>query len=57
MANTDLILGAGVAYAVAYSIAKAGMNVQVAKYAVELEPKGIKTVALCPGWVDTWEGE
>ncbi|PNP60379.1 hypothetical protein THARTR1_00403 [Trichoderma harzianum] len=50
MAQTEVILGAGLDYAVAYSIAKAGMNVQVAKYAAELAPKGIKTVAICPGW-------
>ncbi|KAL7951631.1 hypothetical protein V8C42DRAFT_304681 [Trichoderma barbatum] len=56
MANAEVILGAGVDYAVAYSIAKAGMNVQIAKYAAELAPKGIKTVAVCPGWVDTHEG-
>ncbi|RFU79458.1 short-chain dehydrogenase reductase sdr [Trichoderma arundinaceum] len=56
MANTDVIIGAGLDYAVAYSIAKAGMNVQVAKYAAELAPKGIKTVAICPGWVDTHDG-
>lgn len=57
MANTDVILGTGVDYAVAYSIAKAGMNVQIAKYAAELAPKGIKTVAICPGWVDTHDGK
>ncbi|TFB07699.1 hypothetical protein CCMA1212_000494 [Trichoderma ghanense] len=56
MANTELILGSRIEYALAYSIAKAGLNVQVAKYAAELAPKGIKTLALCPGWVDTWEG-
>ncbi|KAL7898010.1 hypothetical protein HDV63DRAFT_410553 [Trichoderma sp. SZMC 28014] len=56
MANTDTILVGGVDYGLAYSIAKAGMNVQIAKYAVELAPKGIKTVAICPGWVDTWDG-
>ncbi|KAL7924891.1 NAD(P)-binding protein [Trichoderma austrokoningii] len=55
MAKTDVILGTGIDYGLAYSIAKAGMNVQIAKYAVELAPKGIKTVAICPGWVDTWE--
>lgn len=57
MANTDVILGTGIDYGLAYSIAKAGMNVQIAKYAVELAPKGIKTVAICPGWVDTWDGK
>ncbi|BAE66534.1 unnamed protein product [Aspergillus oryzae RIB40] len=49
MADLDFINKTGVSYGVAYSIAKAGMNVQVAK--------GIKVLALSPGWVDTWEGE
>ncbi|KAJ5106347.1 hypothetical protein N7456_003022 [Penicillium angulare] len=57
MADTTLIKNTGISYAVAYSVAKAGMNVQVAKYAAELAPKGIKVLALSPGWVDTWEGE
>lgn len=57
MADLDLINSTGVSYGVAYSVAKAGMNVQVAKYAVELAPKGIKVLALSPGWVDTWEGK
>lgn len=57
MALPDLINKAGVSYAVAYSVAKAGMNVQVAKYAAELAPKGIKVLALSPGWVDTYEGK
>ncbi|KAL7938706.1 hypothetical protein V8C35DRAFT_85819 [Trichoderma chlorosporum] len=52
----EFILDAGIDYALAYAIAKSGMNVQVAKYAVELAPKGIKTVAICPGWVATSEG-
>lgn len=57
MADLDLIKKTGVCGAVAYSVAKAGMNVQVAKYAAELAPKGIKVLALSPGWVDTWEGK
>ncbi|OKP13534.1 hypothetical protein PENSUB_725 [Penicillium subrubescens] len=57
MADLELIINTGVSYGVAYSVAKAGMNVQVAKYAAELAPKGIKVLALSPGWVDTWEGE
>ncbi|CAM1504949.1 Fc.00g025400.m01.CDS01 [Cosmosporella sp. VM-42] len=55
MADLDLIKTSGISYAVAYSVAKAGMNVQVAKYAAELAPKGIKVLALSPGWVDTWD--
>lgn len=57
MADTDLIRKASISYTVAYAVAKAGMNVQVAKYAVELASKGIKVLALSPGWVDTWDGE
>jgi NAD(P)-dependent dehydrogenase (short-subunit alcohol dehydrogenase family) len=57
MADLELIKTTGLSYGVAYSIAKAGMNVQVAKYAVELAPKGIKVLAISPGWVDTWEGK
>ncbi|OQE27295.1 hypothetical protein PENSTE_c004G08199 [Penicillium steckii] len=57
MADLDLINKSKVSNAVAYSVAKAGMNIQVAKYAAELAPKDIKIVALSPGWVDTWEGE
>ncbi|CAG8890055.1 unnamed protein product [Penicillium egyptiacum] len=57
MADLDFINKTGVSDAVAYSVAKAGMNVQVAKYAAELAPRGIKVLALSPGWVDTWEGE
>ncbi|KAF4458715.1 Short-chain dehydrogenase reductase SDR [Fusarium albosuccineum] len=56
MADTDLILGSGLPFSVAYAVAKAGVNVQIAKYAAELAPKGIKTLALSPGWVDTYEG-
>ncbi|RAK83937.1 NAD(P)-binding protein [Aspergillus costaricaensis CBS 115574] len=55
MADVDLINKAGVSSGVAYSIAKAGLNVTVAKYAAELAPRGIKVLALSPGWVDTWE--
>ncbi|CRG83785.1 hypothetical protein PISL3812_01141 [Talaromyces islandicus] len=57
MADSQLIKTSGISYAVPYAAAKAGMNVQVAKYAAELAPKGIKVLALSPGWVDTWEGE
>lgn len=57
MADLNLISAARISYAVPYAIAKAGMNVLTAKYAVELAPKGIKTLALSPGWVDTWQGK
>ncbi|KAE8377127.1 hypothetical protein BDV26DRAFT_264246 [Aspergillus bertholletiae] len=57
MGDVDFIKKSGISYAVAYSVAKAGMNVQVAKYAAELAPKGIKVLALSPGWVNTFDGE
>ncbi|KAI8717868.1 hypothetical protein NCS52_00864000 [Fusarium sp. LHS14.1] len=56
MADIDLIRKAGIPYALAYAVGKAGMNVQIAKYAAELAPKRIKTLSLSPGWVDTYEG-
>ncbi|KAK0710614.1 hypothetical protein B0H67DRAFT_494065 [Lasiosphaeris hirsuta] len=56
MADLLLIKGAGVAYTVDYSAGKGAMNVVVAKYAVELAPRGIKVGAISPGWVDTYEG-
>ncbi|KAF7558652.1 hypothetical protein G7046_g5501 [Stylonectria norvegica] len=56
MADLDFIKATAISNAIAYSVAKAGMNVQVAKYALELAPKGIKVLALSPGWVDTWDG-
>ncbi|PYH49024.1 NAD(P)-binding protein [Aspergillus saccharolyticus JOP 1030-1] len=54
---TEFISKIGSSAAVAYAVAKAGVNVVVAKYAAELAPKGIKVLALSPGWVDTWEGK
>ena len=56
MADVDMIRKAGIPYAVAYSAAKAALNVIVAKYAAELAPESIKVLALSPGWVDTYEG-
>lgn len=57
MADLSFINETGISEAVAYAVAKAGMNVQVAKYAAELAPRGIKVLALSPGLVDTWEGK
>ncbi|UKZ74453.1 hypothetical protein TrVFT333_002122 [Trichoderma virens FT-333] len=36
-----------------YSVSKAAGNILMAKYAVELKAKGILTLALSPGWVET----
>lgn len=57
MGDVGLVRQSGISYAVAYAVAKAGMNMLVAKYAAELKPKGIHVLALSPGWVDTWEGK
>jgi NAD(P)-dependent dehydrogenase (short-subunit alcohol dehydrogenase family) len=40
-----------------YSVAKAGMNMAMAKFAAELAPEGIKTLSMAPGWVDTDAGQ
>ena len=53
MADSDLIHVTGITYSVAYSVAKAGLNIIVAKYAEELRDKGIKVLSLSPGWVET----
>ena len=56
MSDTDFIRTTGIPVVVPYSVGKAALNVLVAKYATELAPKGIKVLALSPGWVDTYEG-
>ncbi|KAG0653035.1 hypothetical protein D0Z07_0723 [Hyphodiscus hymeniophilus] len=57
MADPELSMPAdgsdGVATAVVYSAMKAALNIIVAKYAMELRAKGVKTLALCPGVVLT----
>lgn len=55
MSDIDCVLGAGIDYTVPYAVSKSGTNMLVAKYAVELAPKGIKVLALSPGWVNTSE--
>ena len=57
MADLNLIMAAGIGNAIPYPVAKAGMNVQVAKYTLELAPSGITVLALNPGWVGTFEGK
>ncbi|KAK4071032.1 uncharacterized protein Triagg1_6399 [Trichoderma aggressivum f. europaeum] len=36
-----------------YAVSKSAGNIIMAKYAVELKAKGIKTLSLSPGWVET----
>ncbi|KAL7956405.1 hypothetical protein V8C34DRAFT_315731 [Trichoderma compactum] len=36
-----------------YSVSKAAGNIITAKYAVELKAKGIRTLSMSPGWVET----
>ena len=54
MADADLSLD-GLTAQVAYSSMKAALNMVVAKFATELRPKGVMTLALCPGVVQTRE--
>lgn len=42
---------------VGYAISKAAGNLVMAKYAAELKAKGILTLSLSPGWVETDAGE
>ena len=53
LADVDIGRSTGIAFSVAYSVAKAGTNIVVSKYAEELRPKGIKVLSMSPGWVDT----
>ncbi|KAF2637691.1 putative short-chain dehydrogenase [Massarina eburnea CBS 473.64] len=53
MADTECFQTAGLPHTVAYAISKAGVNVLVAKYAVEFKDEGIKFLALSPGVVGT----
>ena len=43
----------GLSMLLAYSAMKAALNMVVAKFSMELQPKDIKTLALCPGAVAT----
>lgn len=40
-----------------YSIAKAGMNIIMTKFGVELAEDGINTLSMSPGWVATDAGQ
>lgn len=40
-----------------YAVSKAAGNILMAKYAVALKAKGILTLSLSPGWVETDAGE
>jgi NAD(P)-dependent dehydrogenase (short-subunit alcohol dehydrogenase family) len=40
-----------------YSVSKAGMNMVMTKFGIELAQEGIKTLSMGPGWVDTDAGK
>lgn len=42
---------------VGYAISKAAGNIVIAKFGAELKAKGISTLSLSPGWVETDAGE
>jgi NAD(P)-dependent dehydrogenase (short-subunit alcohol dehydrogenase family) len=47
----------GISTLLGYSASKAGMNVIITKFGVELAQYGIKTLSLSPGWVNTDAGQ
>jgi len=57
MSDLEVINKSEIPYALPYSVAKAGLAVVAAKFAVELRDKGIKVLSLSPGWVNTRKGE
>jgi NAD(P)-dependent dehydrogenase (short-subunit alcohol dehydrogenase family) len=56
-ANVEFTRITGMATLVGYSIAKAGMNMVMTKFNVELAQEGIKFLSISPGWVATDAGE
>ncbi|KAJ8612772.1 hypothetical protein MRB53_037243 [Persea americana] len=50
--DTDIVIGSGTAALLPYSASKAMLNNVVAKYGVELQPKGIHVVGISPGFVN-----
>jgi NAD(P)-dependent dehydrogenase (short-subunit alcohol dehydrogenase family) len=47
----------GISTLLGYSVSKAGMNIVMTKFGVELAQHGIKTLSLSPGWVNTDAGQ
>ncbi|KAL6857370.1 NAD(P)-binding protein [Trichoderma novae-zelandiae] len=53
MGDIDVTRATGVPSMLGYAISKAAGNIVMAKYAAELKAKGILTLSLSPGWVET----
>jgi NAD(P)-dependent dehydrogenase (short-subunit alcohol dehydrogenase family) len=56
MADLEFIKITGIDHGVPYAVSKSAQTMLATKYAAELAPKGIKVLALSPGWVDTFGG-
>ncbi|KFY83068.1 hypothetical protein V500_10188 [Pseudogymnoascus sp. VKM F-4518 (FW-2643)] len=55
MSDPDFAQIAGIPSSVPYTVSKAGTNMLVTKYSIELKPDGIIVLALSPGLVNTKE--
>ena len=56
LGDLQLTLRLGFPFSAPYCISKAALNMVVAKYAMELQQKGIAFLAISPGVVDTATG-
>ncbi|CZR68488.1 related to protoporphyrinogen oxidase [Phialocephala subalpina] len=57
MADEHVILTTELPFAIGYAASKAGLNVTMAKYAVQLKGEGIICLTVSPGWVRTEAAE